>query len=45
MSNNFYQGKADTHHKQWEVAIEAGKEKAAKYHMQEYMNYMELLKQ
>jgi len=43
--NEFYQGKSDFHHKQWELATDANKEKAAKFHQQEYLNYQELLKQ
>lgn len=38
----FYQDKADFHHKQWEIAT--GKDKAAAFHMQEYMNYLEMIK-
>ena len=41
----FHEDKIAFHHKQWEVAIEAGKDKAAKYHMQEYLNYQEMLEQ
>ena len=39
----FYKRKADFHHKQWEAAQDLNKEKAAKYHMQEYINYQEML--
>lgn len=42
--NQWYQAKADFHHKQWQAATDAGKEKAAAFHMQEYINYSELLK-
>jgi len=40
----YYKTKADFHHKQWEAAVDSGKEKAAKHHMTEYINYSELLK-
>lgn len=43
--SNYYQTKSDLHHKQWEAAINSGKEIAANYHMQEYLNYQALLKQ
>lgn len=40
----YYKTKADFHHKQWEAAVDGGKEKAAAHHMTEYINYAELLK-
>ena len=36
----WYQEKAKFHYKQWEVATEQGKEKAANAHMLEYLNYI-----
>ncbi len=39
---SWYKDKADFHHKQWEVARDAGKTKAADFHMQEYLNYEEM---
>ena len=41
---SFYQDKADYHHKQWQAATDANKEKASAFHMQEYLNYSEMLK-
>tara|TARA_R110000803_G_scaffold53369_3_gene109570 strand:- start:3236 stop:3388 length:153 start_codon:yes stop_codon:yes gene_type:complete len=38
----WYQEKAKFHYKQWEVATEQGKEKAANAHMVEYLNYKEM---
>ena len=40
----YYKEKAEFHHKQWNAAVDSGKEKAAKHHMTEYINYAELLK-
>ena len=40
----YYKEKAEFHHKQWDAAVNEGKEKAAKHHMTEYINYAELLK-
>ncbi len=39
----FYEDKAAFHHKQWQAALDDNKEKAAKYHMQEYINYQEMI--
>ena len=38
----FYKTKRDFHHKQWELAQEAGKEKTAKFHMEAYIDYSEM---
>jgi hypothetical protein len=43
--NNWYQNKADFHFKEYQLAVDANKEKAAKHHMTEYLNYKELSKQ
>jgi len=40
----YYKDKAEFHHKQWEAAVDSNKEKAAKFHMTEYINYAEMLK-
>lgn len=40
----WYQEKAKFHYKQWEVAINENKTKAAEKHMTEHLNYMELEK-
>ena len=45
MSKSWYESKRDFHHKQWEIALEASKAKAAAYHMQEYLNYSDMVKQ
>ena len=42
---HWYKEKRDSHHKQWEVAQDLNKEKAAAYHMQEFINYSELYEQ
>jgi len=41
----WYKEKKEFHYKQWEIAVEAGKENAIKHHMQEYLNYQEMEKQ
>ena len=41
---SYYEKKAAFHHQQWELAFEAGKDKAAAYHMQEYLNYEKMIK-
>jgi hypothetical protein len=41
----WYEEKRDFHHKQWAAAMEAGKEKAAAFHMQEYLNYQAMSEQ
>ena len=38
----WYEEKASFHNKQWEAALDSGKDKAAKYHMQEFINYKEM---
>lgn len=43
--SNWHKEKADFYYKQWEVAIEAGKEKAADKAMTEYLNYKEMSKE
>ena len=40
----YYQNKSDFHHKEWQIAQDAGKEKAAAHHMREYLNYQEMIK-
>ena len=40
----YYKEKADFHHKQWNAAVDSGKTKAASYHMIEYLNYAEMLR-
>ena len=42
---NWYREKRDFHHKQWEKAQNENKPIAAKQHMNEYINYDELVKQ
>jgi len=39
---DFYKRKAEFHHAQWQQAVEEGKDKAAKKHMDEYINYNEM---
>ena len=41
----FYEKKAEFHHKEWCLAKDANKEKAAALHLAEYVNYMELIEQ
>ncbi len=38
----WYQEKAKFHYRQWEVATENNKHKAANAHMKEYLNYEEM---
>ena len=38
----WYEEKMNFHHKQWAVAQETGKQKAADFHMGEYLNYKEM---
>ncbi len=38
----WYQEKSKFHYKQWEVAINDNKQKAAEKHMKEYLNYQEM---
>ena len=40
----FYKKKADFHHEQWNAAVDSGRTKAASYHMIEYLNYAEMLR-
>lgn len=40
--SNFYKNKMEFHYKQWEISQESNKEKAAAFHMQEYLNYKEM---
>ncbi len=42
---NWYEQKKEFHHKQWSAAQEAGKTKAAEFHMQEYLNYQAMSEQ
>ena len=42
---NWYEQKAEFHHKQWMIAVEADKEKAIKFHQQEYLNYQAMVEQ
>lgn len=42
MNKTWYEKKKDFHHKQWTIAMEQGKEKAAAIHMREYLNYKEM---
>lgn len=42
---SFYEKKAEFHHKEWELAHNLGKDKAAEFHMQEYLNYQKLIEQ
>ena len=39
--SDYYKKKRDFHREQWEVAQDLDKEKAAAYHMQEFINYSE----
>lgn len=39
---DWYKGKMDFHHKQWEISQDLGKEKAAESHMQQYLDYKEM---
>jgi len=41
----YYEQKKEFHHKQWSIAQDAGKTKAAEFHMQEYLNYSEMANQ
>jgi hypothetical protein len=41
----WYQNKADFHHKEWQIAQENNKEKAAAHHMAEFINYQEMAEQ
>ena len=38
----WYENKMAFHYKQWELAQDSGKEKAANHHMQAYLNYKEM---
>ena len=38
----WYKDKKDFHNKQWELEQDSGKEKAAAFHMQEFINYSEM---
>lgn len=42
--NAYYEQKKEFHHKQWSAAQDAGKDKAAAFHMQEYLNYETMAK-
>ena len=39
---NWYEKKAEFHYKQWELAQDSNKEKAAAHHMAEHLNYKEM---
>jgi len=39
---DWYKDKRDFHHKEWNIAQDTGKERAAKFHMNEYINYSEM---
>lgn len=39
---NYYKGKMENSHKQWDVALETDKPIAAKKHMEDYLNYKEM---
>ena len=41
----YYKRKSDFHFEQYQIAFDSGKEKAAAFHQQEYLNYQEMLKQ
>ena len=38
----WYKNKKEFHYKQWELSQDSNKEKAAAFHMNEYINYSEL---
>ena len=40
--SNYYAKKAEFHYAEWQIAIDTNKEKAAAYHMREYINYREM---
>ena len=40
----YYKNKSDFHRKEWKIAQDAGKKKAAAHHMREYLNYQEMIK-
>ena len=42
---NFYKDKMEFHFKQYQLSLEGNKEKSAAFHMHEYTNYEEMLKQ
>ena len=42
---NFYKDKMEFHFKEYQLSVDSNKEKAAKHHMTEYLNYQEMLKQ
>lgn len=42
---NWYKEKMEFHKLQWELAHDGGKDKAAAYHKQEFLNYQEMYKQ
>lgn len=39
---NFYKSKMDFHFKEYQLSLDASKQKAADHHMQEYLNYKEM---
>lgn len=41
---NFYKEKMEFHFKQYQLSLEANKEKSAAFHMQEYVNYEQMFK-
>ena len=43
MIMTFYEKKAEFHHAQWQAALDDNKEKAAAHHMQEYLNYLQMI--
>jgi len=40
--NSWYKSKMEFHFKEWQIAQETSKEKAANHHMNEYLNYKTL---
>ena len=41
----FYEKKAAFHFKEYQLAVDGNKPKAADYHMQEYTNYKKMIEQ
>jgi len=39
---NWYEEKMNFHYRQWELSKDTKKEKAAEFHMQEYLNYKDM---
>jgi len=42
---NFYKEKMEFHFKEYQISLELNKEKAAAFHMQEYLNYEQMFNQ